>query len=465
MKKYLIIALLLVAVMAVPAFASVQNVKVSGDLKATSVIRNNFGLGMDVAGAAQATHQNNFISQTRVRIDADLTDNVSTTVRLLNERGWGSTGPNVSDQDNINIDLAYVQLREMLYCPLTVTIGRQSLFYGNGFIMGNGPNNLSDGGLQNIAQDLAYPRSFDAIKTVLNYDPLTIDMFLGKDRQNTFGLLNSTEPDDIMVYGANANYKFSDKWNSTAEAFMFAKIDRTATATEDKNLAVYTPGFRVETNPIKGLNLQGLLAWQFGTDNTSSGATGYDSARREAMAAQLIASYLLPFEKTAKYEPVVAYAYTWASGNKNPASAGGTTAASGETQTAWDPMYERIASGKIYNSLMPLSNVHVNEFSFSMKPIKDLTTKVTWTMLNLDKKFQDATTWTLVQPDNGATVVTAIDQDKKGIGNEVDLDLTYDYTEDVAFGLSTGWFIPGSLFQDTNDNVASQVLTSVAVAF
>lgn len=465
MKKYLIIAIVLVAFMAVPAFASVQNVKVSGDIKATSVIRNNFGLGVDVGGAAQATHQNNFISQTRVRVDADLTDNVSATVRLLNERGWGSTGPNVSGQDNINIDLAYVQLREMLYSPLTVTIGRQSLFYGNGFIMGDGPNNLSDGGLQNIAQDLAYPRSFDAIKGVLSYDPLTIDLFLAKDRQGNFGLLNSTESNDIMVYGANANYKFSDKWSSLAEAFMFAKIDRTNTASYNKNVAVYAPGLRAETNPIKGLNLQGLVAWQFGTDNVGTGLTGYNNAKREAMAAQFIATYLLPFEKTAKYEPVLSYAYTYASGNKNPSSGNGTTQVSGQKQRAWDPMYERMSSGKIYNSLMRLTNVHVNEFSFSMKPIKDLTAKVTWSMLNLDKKFQDATTWTLIQPDNGGTVIAAIDQNKKAIGNEIDADFTYAYTEDVSFGVSAGWFLPGSLFQDTNDNVASQVLTSVAVAF
>ena len=349
MKKYLIIAVMLVAFMAMPAFASVQNVKVSGDIKATSVIRNDFGLGIGDPQQAQATHQNVFLSQVRLRVDADLTDNVSTTVRLLNERAWGSDVSAATDfNKNINIDLAYVQLREMLYSPLTVTIGRQSLFYGNGFIMGNGPNNFSTGGLNAIAQDLAYPRSFDAIKGVLNYDPLTIDLFAGKVKENTATILNSAPTNDVMIYGANANYKLSDKWNSTLEGFFFAKIDRTFATTRDKADTVYTPGFRAETNPIKGLNVQGLLAWQMGTDNAAvlSATPGtvtqsFINAKREAMAAQLIASYLLPFEKTAKYEPVVAYAYTYTSGNRNPAASRGAQDASGERQTAWDPMFER----------------------------------------------------------------------------------------------------------------------------
>lgn len=456
MKKYLIIALLLVAVMAVPAFASVQNVKVSGDIKATSVIRNNFGLGVDdLGGVEQATHQNNFISQTRVRIDADLTDNVSTTVRLLNERPWGGDvdGTTSDSSKEVSIDLAYVQMREMLYCPLTLTVGRQSLFYGNGFIMGNGPNNRSTGGLESVAQDLAYPRSFDAIKGVLNYDPLTIDLFAAKVNERTPGLLNSAKTDDTMVYGANANYKLSDKWNSSLEGFFFARIDRDNVSAGYKADTVYTPGVRMETNPIKGLNLQALWAMQRGVYNNTS----YVNSSREAMAAQFIGSYLLPFEKTAKYEPVVAYAYTYASGDKNSTT--------GSVYKGWDPMYERISSGKIYNSLLDLTNVHVNELSFSMKPIKDFTTKATWSMLTLDKKVLGGTL-PLLRPDSSTTTNdAAVKTDKKSIGNEIDLDLTYDYTEDVAIGLSAGWFIPGNLFEDTNDNVASQVLTSVAVAF
>lgn len=452
MKK-LLIAVLLVAVMAAPAFASVQNIKVSGDLKATSVLRNNFDLG---AGAANQ-HQNDVLSYARIRIDADLTDNVSTTIRLLNERAWGDDTSSTTTQ-NVDVDLAYVQLREMLYSPLTVTLGRQEINYGNGFIVSSsGPNNTAVGTLASIADDLSMRGSMDAIKLVFNYDPLTIDMLAAIVDSNTVGFYSQDNTDDVNLYGINANYKFSDKYNSVAEAYFFAKMDRTgAASTTRKDDAVYVPGFRVSTNPIKGLNLQGEMAWQRGTYQFTGGA---NSAKREAMGAQFIASYLLPFEKTAKYEPVATYAYTYVSGDKDLTSAG----VPGKVYTGWDPMFENVAGGKIYNSLFDLTNVHVNEFSLSAKPVQDVTAKLTWTMLALDKKIV-GNTWSRTLPD-GDAVSFGVKDSKKSLGNEIDLDLTYDYTEDVSIGLSAGWYMPGSVFTDANNKTATQLLTSMSVAF
>jgi len=456
MKK-LLIAVLLVAVMAVPAFASVQNVKVSGDLTTKWAVRSEFNLGAIGNPGSTKQNMNDFISYTRVRIDADLTDNVSTTVRLLNERTWGNETSGTSTADeNIDVDLAYVQLREMLYSPLTVTIGRQELFYGNGFIIGgNGPNNQTVGALNvDGLKDLSMRRSLDAVKAVFNYDPLTIDMFMAKVADTHRGFNIADKNDDIDLYGFNANYKLSDKWNTVAEAYFFAKEDKSsdALATTEKSDRVYVPGFRVSTNPIKGLNLQGELAWQRGVDYL---ATSTRSATREAMGGQFIASYLLPFQKTAKYEPVVAYAYTYASGDKD------ATSGYGDKNKAWDPMFERVSSGKIYNAIFNLTNVHVNELSFSMKPVQDLTTKLTWAMLTLDKKLNDAT-WTPIDSTMGTY---AVKSDKRDLGNEVDLDLTYAYTEDVSIGMSAGWFMPGNVFSDNNNKVATQLLTSMSVAF
>jgi len=455
MKK-LLIAVLLVAVMAVPAFASVQNVKVSGDLTTTWALRSEFNLGAIGSPGATKQNLNDIISYTRVRIDADLTDNVSTTVRLLNERLWGDDYSSTSSED-VELDLAYVQLREMLYSPLTVTVGRQELFYGNGFIIGgNGPNNQTIGNLnQNGLRDLSKRNSLDAVKAVLNYDPLTIDMFMAKTQNTHTGLNIADKNDDIDVYGFNANYKLSDKWNTVAEAYFFSKEDKsTDTSSSLKADKVYVPGFRVSTNPIKGLNLQGELAWQKGTDYDSVNSR---SIRREAMGGQFIASYLLPFEKTAKYEPVLAYAYTYASGDKDTNSVGHV----GDKSKAWDPMFEHISGGKIYNALFDLTNVHCNEFSLSVKPVKDLTAKATFTMLSLDKKL-NSTSWT---PNNATSDTYTVKTDKRNLGNEVDLDLTYAYTEDVSIGMSAGWFMPGNVFAEGNEKNATQLLTSMTVNF
>ena len=49
---------------------------------------------------------------------------------------------------NVQLYLASVTMREFLYSPLTVTVGRQVFNYGNGLIIGDGgPNNQATGNL------------------------------------------------------------------------------------------------------------------------------------------------------------------------------------------------------------------------------------------------------------------------------------------------------------------------------
>src|ERR1700679_1418817 len=90
MKKLLVAALMVV--LASPAFAAIQNVKVSGDITTSWINDSNLDLGLnstpiDPAGMKK---QNVFVTQTRLRVDADLSDNVSTTVGLINERAWNA---------------------------------------------------------------------------------------------------------------------------------------------------------------------------------------------------------------------------------------------------------------------------------------------------------------------------------------------------------------------------------------
>jgi hypothetical protein len=54
---------------------------------------------------------------------------------------------------------------------------------------------------------------------------------------------------------------------------------------------------------------------------------------------------------------------------------------------------------------------------------------------------------------------------KKDLGDEIDLSLLYDYTEDVKLGLTAGLFLPGSVFQTNNENPASTVMADVKVSF
>src|SRR3990167_6252914 len=112
MKKVLLAVSMLATLVAMPAFAAVQNIKVGGDIDSTYVYRDRFDLNGRNGGATQFG-QKLFITQTRLRVDADLSDNVSATVVLLNERPWDEeSNANTNDSTDIDLNLAYVKLRE-----------------------------------------------------------------------------------------------------------------------------------------------------------------------------------------------------------------------------------------------------------------------------------------------------------------------------------------------------------------
>jgi hypothetical protein len=508
MKKLLVAALMVV--LASPAFAAIQNVKVSGDITSTFVDRNTFDLGLTNGTEANVTDgvdgsfgasayepvglkkQNVFITQTRIRVDADLSDNVSTTVGLINERAWnaentpgygtstpGATNSSLNDT-NVQLYLASVTLRELLYSPLTVTVGRQVFSYGNGLVMGDGGvNNLGTGNLQYIAQDLTMRTAYDGVKAILDYKPLTIDMFYFKNGQTLLmGNPNSGQTSSD-VYGFNANYQLSDPMNTVVEAYMFSRINGNAVggaSYSDKGDTLYVPGLRASTNPIKGLNVQGELAWQLGNHpvvNFNGVSNVNQAEKRQAMAAQLLASYALPVLE--KYKPTVNASYTYVSGDKNGnLNYSSDAVKSAKVYTAWDPFNETQGGGTIYNTMFSLSNMHILALGASVNPLEDVTAAFTWSDLWAAVPYTNASNGNgsfanalfLLQPDSGtAGFIPATKHNATNLGNEYDVNFTYNYTEDVTFGVSLGWFVPGDVFTSANNNTASQAIADVAVKF
>jgi hypothetical protein len=58
-----------------------------------------------------------------------------------------------------------------------------------------------------------------------------------------------------------------------------------------------------------------------------------------------------------------------------------------------------------------------------------------------------------------------VNNENDEIGDEVDIVLTYDYTEDVQFGLLAAWFFPGDYFPGGQDDTASDIVGSMKVSF
>ena len=422
--------LAIVALIAVPAFAEVQNVKVSGDIDSKMITRTNYDLG---SGTGANDNDTWFMSTTRLQIDADLTDNVSTCVRLLNERDWGVTETNATT--DIDLDLSYVKLKEMFYAPLTVTIGRQNIRLGSGLVVGDPDTNDTSTVAGLTAPDLSARKSFDAIRATFDYNPLVLDVLFAKLNANTIGTGNNN--DDSNLYGINAAYKFN-QYNSEAEAYIISKHTRSITT---KALTTDVYGIRGSLEPISKLVLNGELAMQRGV---------YSNTRdRSAWAADAAASYAIDYT----WSPKVGVGYVYRSGNK-------ATDTTGDYK-GWDTMYEDQTHGIVANYLLREDNIggdsnsQIITANASVVPVKDLTVAVDYYNFMLAQKLANSSTI------NSTITMT----DKKALGQEVDLSLGYDYTEDVKLGLTAGFFLPGKAFSNENDSAASTIMADVKVAF
>ncbi|NTV28632.1 MAG: alginate export family protein [Candidatus Omnitrophica bacterium] len=452
MVRKMMLAVAAVALLAAPAFAAVQNVKVGGSLTTTAILDKNVvsgGVSSDVRGS-------DILAQTTLDVQADLTDNVSTNVGLINERLWGRTSSTADSAANTAVDLetAYVTFKEFLYSPLTLTVGRQPLAYGNSLVIGS---NTFASNLPAAYQGFSKKGNFDAVKAVLSYNPLTVDLFASRIYNKNTAIAAKGNNDNINLYGLNANYKVGDQMNTVVEGYVFAKMDdsiKTYSAADNvKSQDTYVPGLRVSTNPIEGLNVQLEGAYEIGhINNNTYGLTPAQAQQAlSAYAFQGIVNYALPVMKDMK--PVVSAGYKYLSGDK---VATGVAGVNQKTSHTWDPMFENQDNGRIYDSLgLSNTNVQLAKLGFEIAPMKDVTTA-----LSLSGVWKAG---------KGAYADDATNSSKY-LGSELDADVTYAYTEDVKIGLSAGTFLTGKNFlapgtSAENNKNASQLLTSVSVAF
>ncbi|MBF0387479.1 MAG: alginate export family protein [Candidatus Omnitrophica bacterium] len=457
MVKKLVLAIAVLA-LATPAFAAVQNVKVGGALKTTSILRDNMG------AVGSPDNQAEILAQTELNVTADLTDNVSTNIGLLNERLWGNVDKTANEQSSstVQLETAYVTMKEFLYAPLTVSIGRQPLKYGNELVIGSSSDSNAVTQIDAVS-DLTKKGNFDAVKAVLSYDPLTVDFFASRIDNNATVLVsgsNSITHDNINLYGVNLNYKLGDKMSTVVEAYTFVKANEQANITSNrntKNTTTYVPGLRVSTNPIEGLNVQLEGAYQFGRVWNNTATTDDSMSRLGAYALQGKVNYALPVMKDMK--PVMGLGYRYLSGDKRT---GNLTSDDSTRTTAWQAMYENQDAGRIFDTLTANTNSQLTTVSMEISPLKDLTAQLSLNSLWLAQKnayLRDVTT-----PSSTRAGVNS----SKYRGSEVDLDLTYAYTEDVKFGVSAGYFVTGKTFvaDEGQDNKnKSQILSSVSVLF
>ncbi len=479
MKSFKIaMVLALVLGFAVPAYAETQNVKVSGSIDSYAFYRGNYDLldsndaSVQPAGATLTgggipgqTHSGSaaqrsdadqyFRTNTQVEVSADLTDNVSTVINLVNQRDWnsdtldtaGSASSDATNEFDIELDLAYVQMKEIFYSPLTLTIGRQDLWFGRGFIIGNNNTAWDQQGITQ-ADEYSVTTAFDAARATLDFNPWTLDFVYSKIHE---GSLNPE--DDRDLYIANVNYKFAE-YNAVAEGYYVGEFDRNtlagSTGTFDEETD--TLGGRGQFDPISQITLGGELAYQFG--ETRNGSLASPVRDRGAWAADIFGTYR--WDNTWKPELTLEYVHFSGEGNLSSTTEdfdGWNGLYRGRFWTAYADFREFVYATATGSDQSATLNNQFIQVKGALKPMEDLLLEGAFTYIWTDEDVH-------VTP---GVQSSAVHDDQ--IGYEIDLQVTYDYTEDVSFGLLTGWFVPGDFYSEPQDEIASDIVGSVKVTF
>ncbi len=469
-RLIIILALALVVSFVACAYAEVQNVKVSGDLTVYGMSRE-----LSLRGRRYGTDNvyNSLASIARIKVDADLTDNVIATVRLLNERYWGTENENMGEgaaSDNIpttdiSLDLGYVTLKEFLYSPLTLTVGRQELHFGNGMIVGdvdtnNAAANASPfGNGDNRDADLSARKAFDAIRITLNYDPLVIDAIMAKVTEASIN-----KPDDVNLFGVNVNYALNK--TTTLEGYWFEKDTATDSGTGTsgavvigtKHNTVDTLGARLAAQPMTDLNvsLEGAvqLGKYYAVGLVDANGQTVGPRNRRAYGAEGAVNYALP--KLKRYSPNVGLVAGYFSGEARNYL--------GDTNKyrAWDPMFEDQTFGNIANALFDMSNVELIGANVSVKPMDDITVKGEYFYYWWDKHYLSTDAAIPTIRDSAASLEMTT---RKQAAQEFDLTGVYNYTEDVQFSLLYGMLFPGKSFTSASRHTATELIGSMKVTF
>ncbi|MEA3437538.1 MAG: alginate export family protein [Thermodesulfobacteriota bacterium] len=454
MKRMLImfLALSMVAVIALPAFAEVQNIKVTGSVLVRGFYRDNYattgsGSGAVLTGFTETGSRDWYNTQTKIGIAADLTDNVGAAVVLGNERDWGVstatsttttgldsngdtytyTDTTADNSSEVQIRSAYITMQEMLYSPLTVKVGRMPVRVADGLAIGDGTT-----GEGVLGSDYADSKEYDAIMGTLDYDPLTLHIGTAKvvDKTQNAG-------DDTDLYVIDAVYKFEDDMNTVLDAYYtqahYASPGLVGTGWTDTSTTgvdINVLAAMVTLEPMYALTAKVGIALQRG-DYIKNPTTSRDL---DAMAYDLGLNYALDNE----YSPVVGFKYIYRSGQDNSKNTG--------DYEGWLALSEDQTNGVIYD---PNTNISAIAFNVTAVPADRLTVGLEYWIYSLAE----------------SQVATGTTSNDDEAGTELDLTAQYAYTEDVSMGLNLAWFWPGDYYVGGNDETAMQAMLEMGVKF
>jgi len=295
--------------------------------------------------------------------------------------------------------------------------------------------------------------------------------------------------DDVTLWGVNAGYVF-DMFNAEAEAYWFNKTDRGTVPPIllKTHNTVHTIGIRGSADPIESFTLAAEGAYQFG--DFVGFRNQFEIRKRRAWAFDGSAECRY-FKEIFPWKPVLGVEYILYSGDAQddplPSTAAGT-------YTGWDSMYRgkfdtayrewvgtynvthmgRVTQKRDYiDRYADLSRTNQHQILLygNLTPTDSLTVdgKLGFFWMQYRRAFtptdlNPALLSAPGAPGMGQEFPGPVSRPKY-LGAEFDLGVTWDYTEDVAFGLLAAWFWPGVFYYDQSDSTATDVVGTVKLSF
>ena len=390
------------------------DIDVGGDIQLRGIYRDDFGL-------TQITSESEdwFDSYVRVYVEGKPSQDVSTFVRIIGERDWGAEGVTTSgpgplvtrteNTTNIDLDLAYLALTNAWGSPATIVVGRQELLYGEGFLIGR----------NNTYTTLTYERSprkaFDAIRVSFLLEPFTLDMF-------TALIDEGYDEGDVNLHGVNLTYDYHD--TAILDVGIFYKKD---SGNDSKTIAFSLRG-ESEIMAVPGLSVKAEIVPEIGD---------YSATRDlSALGGYVGALYSSEGNVCFLREPYIGVNYVFMTGEANP------FAATGDYEQ-FDPLYEDEIYGEIneVNSNLGLdTNAKILNLKVGGKLTEVTSLALDYYVLNRNEEVFGS----------------------DDVGTEIDLNLGYEYSEDVEFSLLTSYFNPKPAI---GTEEAIQVTGTVRVSF
>lgn len=499
-KSAFLITLVLIAAMTVPAYAAVENVKLSGDITIRGFYRDNYTLGdletstFNGSAFTGNDEQRFFMSTVRIRVDADLSQNISAQVELLNQRDIDPPTPGTqgspltastviagvapsaaNDQFDVILSLANITIKELYYPELTVRVGRQNIQFGEGFVVGNRHLLNTDPSNTISADEFTAFNSFDAIRVMVQKGVWHFDAFAAKISENSI-----EAGDDHNLFGLNIGRTF-DSYD--AEAEIYTVISRSGAPTNvfgdisTETQVVTAHGIRGSLRPWDRLKLNGEAVFQWGEEGGANqgalpGAGGIGAGTSaftpNGRERQNIVAWALDLRAEwdwieAPWPTTLGIEWVYYSGEDDSEASNSSN------------NYRLLYRGKFHSAIREFQgfyyltdvgatpghfNQHQVMFDAAFHPFNnpDLTLFTRWLLYWFDE--------------------VPIAGRGKFIGNELDSVLTYDYTEDLKFTLIGALFFPGDYFETDKatpnqfglsssqaENTAKELVAEIALTF